>query len=55
MLLPVACTVLVLNIFPQLLWKAFIDFEISENEADNVRALFGRLLERTNHVKVGSA
>ncbi|CAE7730274.1 CRNKL1, partial [Symbiodinium microadriaticum] len=35
-----------------ILWKAFIDFEVSEGEADNARALFGRLLDRTNHVKV---
>jgi crooked neck len=35
-----------------MLWKAYIDFEISEGEGDNVRALYGKLLEKTNHVKV---
>lgn len=37
---------------PEVLWKSFIDFEISERELDNVRNLYDRLLERTNHVKV---
>jgi crooked neck len=37
---------------PEVLWKAYIDFEISEGEGENVRSLYGRLLERTNHVKV---
>lgn len=37
---------------PEVLWKAYIDFEISEGEHDNVRQLYSRLLERTNHVKV---
>lgn len=37
---------------PELLWKAYIDFEIEENEFDNVRALYRRLLDRTRHVKV---
>lgn len=37
---------------PEVLWKAYIDFEISEGESDNVRSLYNRLLERTNHVKV---
>jgi crooked neck len=36
----------------QLLWKAYIDFEISENQVAFVRALYERLLERTSHVKV---
>lgn len=31
---------------PELLWKAYIDFEIAEEEFDNVRALYARLLER---------
>lgn len=35
-----------------MLWKAYIDFEISEGESENVRSLYRRLLERTNHVKV---
>ena len=37
---------------PELLWKAYIDFEIAEEEFDRVRALYDRLLERTKHVKV---
>lgn len=37
---------------PELLWKAYIDFEIDETEYDNVRELYKRLLERTKHVKV---
>lgn len=37
---------------PEVLWKAFIDFEIGEKEADNVRRLYRNLLDRTSHVKV---
>lgn len=37
---------------PELLWKAYIDFEIEQEESDNVRELYKRLLERTQHVKV---
>ncbi|KAI9278918.1 hypothetical protein BDA99DRAFT_493443 [Phascolomyces articulosus] len=37
---------------PELLWKAYIDFEISEEEYEKTRALYVRLLERTEHVKV---
>jgi len=37
---------------PELLWKAYIDFEIEEAEYDRVRDLYKRLLERTKHVKV---
>lgn len=37
---------------PELLWKSYIDFEISQDETDNARQLFERLLERTLHVKV---
>eukprot|EP00897_Mesotaenium_endlicherianum_P005435 jgi/Mesen1/491/ME001024S10726 len=37
---------------PELLWKAYIDFEISEAEHERTRALYERLLERTKHVKV---
>ncbi|ORX53650.1 TPR-like protein [Hesseltinella vesiculosa] len=37
---------------PELLWKAFIDFEIEEEEYDKTRELYERLLERTDHVKV---
>ena len=37
---------------PEVLWKAYIDFESSERQLDAVRALYERLLERTSHVKV---
>ncbi|GAM21484.1 hypothetical protein SAMD00019534_046590, partial [Acytostelium subglobosum LB1] len=37
---------------PELIWKNYIDFEIDRNDFDNARALYRRLLERTNHVKV---
>ena len=37
---------------PELLWKAYIDFETEQEEYDNCRQLFERLLERTQHVKV---
>ena len=37
---------------PEMLWKAFIDFEIELNEHDNARKLYESLLERTQHIKV---
>lgn len=37
---------------PEVLWKAYIDFEFSERETERVDALYERLLEKTNHVKV---
>lgn len=37
---------------PELLWKAYIDFEIEEKEYEKTRDLYQRLLERTEHVKV---
>lgn len=37
---------------PELLWKAYIDFEIAQDETDNARQLYERLLERTTHIKV---
>ena len=37
---------------PELLWKSYIDFETEQEEYDNCRRLFERLLERTQHVKV---
>lgn len=37
---------------PEVLWKAYIDFEIEQEEYDNTRNLYRRLLERTKHVKV---
>ncbi|KZC11309.1 Protein crooked neck [Dufourea novaeangliae] len=37
---------------PELLWKSYIDFEIAQDETENARQLFERLIERTLHVKV---
>lgn len=37
---------------PEALWKSYIDMEIAQQEAENVRNLYIQLLERTNHVKV---
>mmetsp|Transcript_13633 Transcript_13633/g.41472 ORF Transcript_13633/g.41472 Transcript_13633/m.41472 type:complete len:576 (+) Transcript_13633:416-2143(+) len=37
---------------PEMLWKAYIDFEIGLQNWDNGRALYRRLLSRTKHVKV---
>ncbi|KAF3333215.1 crooked neck-like protein 1 [Carex littledalei] len=37
---------------PELLWKAYIDFEISERNFENTRELYDSLLERTKHLKV---
>ncbi|KAK3093532.1 hypothetical protein FSP39_016867 [Pinctada imbricata] len=37
---------------PEVLWKAYIDFQIEQEEYDKTRALYRRLLERTHHVKV---
>ncbi|PKI83079.1 Clf1p [Malassezia vespertilionis] len=37
---------------PEVLWKAYIDFEFGEREMERVDALYERLLERTGHVKV---
>ncbi|CAI9103357.1 OLC1v1001821C1 [Oldenlandia corymbosa var. corymbosa] len=37
---------------PELLWKAYIEFEMSEGEFENTRALYEKLLERTKHLKV---
>lgn len=37
---------------PELLWKAYIDFEISEGEYERTRDLYKRLLDRTKHLKV---
>jgi crooked neck len=37
---------------PEMLWKAYIDFEIGEREGGHVRQLYKRLLEKTSHVKV---
>ncbi|KAK4897261.1 NineTeen Complex (NTC) component, partial [Elasticomyces elasticus] len=37
---------------PELLWKAYIDFEEDEGEYERTRRLYERLLEKTDHVKV---
>lgn len=37
---------------PEVVWKAFIDFEVDQCEFDNARRLYERLLEKTHHVKV---
>jgi crooked neck len=37
---------------PEVLWKAFIDFEVELEERDRTRQLYRRLLQRTHHVKV---
>ena len=37
---------------PEVLWKAYIDFEFGEREMERVDALYERLLEKTGHVKV---
>ncbi|KAI1137965.1 cell cycle control protein [Hypoxylon sp. FL0543] len=37
---------------PELLWKAYIDFEEEEGEYDKTRDLYERLLQKTDHVKV---
>ena len=38
---------------PELVWKAFIDFEIEQQEYDRARKLYSKLLKKTQHVKVG--
>lgn len=37
---------------PEVVWKAYIDFEIEQEQFDRARQLYERLLERTQHVKV---
>lgn len=37
---------------PELVWKAYIDFEEYEEQYDRVRQLYERLLQKTDHVKV---
>ncbi|XP_016646989.1 PREDICTED: transcription factor E2FB-like [Prunus mume] len=37
---------------PELLWKAYIDFELSEGEFERARELYERLLDRTKHLKL---
>ncbi|KAJ1655551.1 NineTeen Complex (NTC) component [Dispira simplex] len=37
---------------PEVVWKAYIDFEFEEEAYDQVRRLYERLLTRTDHIKV---
>ncbi|CDS00171.1 probable protein CCN1-putative cell cycle control protein [Sporisorium scitamineum] len=37
---------------PEIVWKAYIDFEFEEREWQRVDALYERLLEKSGHVKV---
>lgn len=37
---------------PEIVWKAYIDFEAEAEQIANVRKLYARLLDRTHHVKV---
>jgi crooked neck len=37
---------------PELMWMHYIDYEISNGDREAARALYERLLERTQHVKV---
>ncbi|CEO99084.1 hypothetical protein PBRA_007198 [Plasmodiophora brassicae] len=37
---------------PEVLWKAYIDFETQQDQFDRARSLYDRLLEKTKHVKV---
>jgi crooked neck len=37
---------------PELVWKAYIDFEEEEGEYERTRQLYERLLDKTDHVKV---
>ena len=37
---------------PELLWKAYIDFETEEGEREKARALYERLIGLSGHVKV---
>ncbi|RXW11597.1 hypothetical protein EST38_g14258, partial [Candolleomyces aberdarensis] len=37
---------------PEILWKAYIDFEIEEGEREGARALYERLIALSGHVKV---
>jgi len=40
---------------PEIIWKAYIDFEISLKQYDKARSLYERLLERSKHPKVWSS
>lgn len=38
---------------PDLIWKSYIEFEVGQNERERARELYERLLEKTEHFKVG--
>ncbi len=40
---------------PEILWKAYIDYEIEQREWDRARSLYRRLMAKTQHVKVSSS
>ncbi len=37
---------------PEILWKAYIDFEVEEGEREIARSLYERLIALSGHVKV---
>ena len=37
---------------PEVVWKSYIDYEITLGQVQKVRGLYGRLLQETSHVKV---
>lgn len=37
---------------PEILWKAYIDFEVAEGERRRARELYERLIQLSGHVKV---
>jgi crooked neck len=37
---------------PEVVWKAYIDFELEQEEFGRTRSLYQHLLQRTKHVKV---
>lgn len=37
---------------PEIVWKAYIDYEIDQQEYDRCRELYNRLLSKTQHIKV---
>jgi crooked neck len=37
---------------PEIVWKAYIDFEVEQQEYEKCRQLYNRLLQKTQHVKV---
>jgi crooked neck len=39
-------------VMPELLWKAYIDFEIEEGDREKARSLYERLVNLSGHLKV---